>query len=107
MRRALALSVLLLVAACASDPGSDSALPQWITGYPGYGPEFGTAGLATDQLPAGYAGFNNTDPQLPAQHAAQICPRGYDFLDQGTTAPGEPVAFTTNRVRCTAYRPSF
>ena len=31
MRRALALSALLLLAACASDPGSDTTLPQWIT----------------------------------------------------------------------------
>ena len=106
MRRALALSALLLLAACASDPGSDATLPQWITGYPGYGPEFGTAGLASDQLPPGYAGFNNTDPQLAAQHAAQICTLGFQSLDQATV-PGEPIGFATNRVRCSVYRPSF
>jgi hypothetical protein len=89
-----------------SDPGSDSWLPQFITGYPGYGPEFGTAGLASDKLPPGYDGINNTDPQVAAQHASQICTLGTETLDQGT-APGDPVALSTMRVRCTRYRPSF
>jgi hypothetical protein len=112
MRRALALSAILLLAACVEDPGSRSdlplvsALPQFITGLPGYGPDFGAAGLQQGQLPPGYAGFNNTGPQVAAQHASQICTRGYETLDQGT-APGDPVPFVDWRVRCNAYRPSF
>jgi hypothetical protein len=112
MRRALALSAMLLLAGCVSEPGSQSdvpvisALPQFITGLPGDGPEFGTAGLASGELPPGYAGFNNTDPQIPAQHANQICTLGYQTLDQGTQ-PGDPVPFVDWRVRCSVYRPSF
>jgi hypothetical protein len=112
MRRALALSAILLLAACVADPGSQSdlpvisALPQFITGLPGYGPEFGTAGLTDAQLPPGYAGFNNIGPQVAAQHASQICPRGYQTIEQGTE-PGDPVSFVAWGVRCTPYRPTF
>ena len=112
MRRALALSAMLLLAGCVSEPGSQSdvpvisALPQFITGLPGYGPEFGTAGLTDAPLPPGYAGFNNQGPQVAAQHASQICTLGYQTLDQATQ-PGDPVPFDDWRVRCNVYRPSF
>ena len=111
MRFVAAAVVLLALAGCQSEPGSQSALPvisalpQFITGLPGYGPEFSTTGLKADQAPAPVAASNNTSADVPALHAAQICTLGVETLEQGT-APGEPIDFTVQRVRCTTYRPS-
>ena len=111
MRLFPALVGLLALAACASEPGSESdlpvisSLPQFITGLPGNGPEFGVAGLEQAKLPAGYAGFNNVGPDIAARHAAQICTQGYQVIEQGT-APGDPAGIVEWRVRCNAYRPS-
>jgi hypothetical protein len=111
MRHAIALTAVLLLAACASDPGSRSDLPvisslsQFITGLPGYQPEFGVAGLEAKKLPAGFDGFNNTEPGVAAAHAAQVCTLGYQTLVEGVV-PGDPVGFVAWGVRCNAYRPS-
>ena len=111
MRNAAAVIALTVLAACQSEPGSQSdvpvisALPQFITGLPGYGPEFGTSGLPPDQSASPAAAWNNTAADVPMRHAAQICTLGFETLEQGT-APGEPIDFTVQRVRCTTYRPS-
>jgi hypothetical protein len=112
MRFVPALIVLLALAACESEPGSMSdrpvvsSLPQFITGLPGNGPDFGVAGLVPGPLPAGYDGFNNVGPQVAATHAAQVCTLGYEKLDE-QSQPGDPIAFAEWHVRCNPYRPSF
>lgn len=111
MRKTLAVAALLSLAACASEPGSQSdlpvisLLPQFITGLPGDSLDFGVAGLEQAQIPPAYAAFNNTGPQVAAQHADQICTRGYQKLREDAL-PGDPVGFIEWRVRCNAYRPS-
>jgi hypothetical protein len=111
MRRFLALTGLLLLAACASEPGSESNLPgvaylpQFITGVPGEQPNFGVTGLAQAPTQAGYADFNNAAADVPQQHAASVCTLGWDKLEEGQ-APGDPVGFIRQRVRCDAYRPT-
>jgi hypothetical protein len=111
MRRMLALCGLMLLAACASEPGSGSDLPvigwlpQGITGLPGDPPQFGVAGLAQAPTQDGYASFNKASPDVAAVHAAQICTRGYEKLGE-ETLPGETVPFTRWTVRCNLYRPS-
>jgi hypothetical protein len=111
MRRSLVLTGLFLLAACAGDPGSEfdlpvvSYIPQFITGLPGEQPNFGVTGLAQAPTQAGYAGFNNAAAEVPEQHAASVCTLGWQKLEEGQ-APGDPVAFTRQRVRCNAYRPT-
>jgi hypothetical protein len=106
------LALLALAACAADDPGSRSGsfvaatLPQWITGLPGDGPEFGVSGVAPGaQLPAGYAELNNAAPEAPMRRADMICTLGTQVLEQGS-APGEPAGFAVARVRCNPYRPS-
>jgi hypothetical protein len=111
MRSVAAVIAMVLLAACQGEPGSRSdlavisELPQFITGLPGDGPEFSTTGLQPSQSTAPAAATNNTSADVPARHAAQICTLGFEMLEQGT-APGEPMDFVVQRVRCTAYRPS-
>ena len=111
MRRSLVVTCLLLLAACASEPGSESDLPvisyvpQFITGLPGEQPNFGVTGLAQAPTQPAYAGFNNAAADVPEQHAASVCTLGWQKLEEGQ-APGDPVSFTRQRVRCNAYRPT-
>jgi hypothetical protein len=111
MRRSLVLTGLLLLAACAGDPGSEadlpvvSFIPQFITGLPGVQPDFGVTGLAQAPTQAGYADFNNAAAEVPEQHAASICTLGWQKLEEGQ-APGDPVPYLRQRVRCNAYRPT-
>jgi hypothetical protein len=111
MPRFLVLSGLLLLAACADQPESQSNLPgiaylpQFITGLPGEQPNFGVTGLAQAPTQAGYADFNNADPSVAEKHAASVCTLGWQKLEEGQ-APGDPVPYIRQRVRCNAYRPS-
>src|SRR5882724_10118599 len=111
MRQVAVLVALLALAACQSEPGSTSdqsgisSLPQFITGLPGYGPEFTTTGLQAASATPALSTSNNTGADVAARHAAQIGARGYQILEEGT-APGEPIEFKVSRVRCNAYRPS-
>jgi hypothetical protein len=112
MPRFLLLSGLLLLAACADDaPGSQSNvpgiayIPQFITGLPGEQPNFGVTALAQAPTQPGYVDFNNAAPGIAEQHAASVCTLGWEKLEEGQ-APGDPVGFTRQRIRCNAYRPS-
>jgi hypothetical protein len=111
MRHLLAVASLVMLTACASEPGASAGgslidgLPQWMTGLPDDGPIFGLTALQQAPQDAGYAGFNNASPQMAATHAAQICTLGYQRLAE-ETAPGEPVNFTLWRGRCNPYRPT-
>jgi hypothetical protein len=106
MRTLSALVILLALAGCESEPGSQFAgLPQFITGLPGNAPEFGVSGLQQGQLPANYAAINNQSPDVPDQRAARVCTLGYQIVDQ-KPAPGDPIGFTVATVRCELYRPS-
>jgi hypothetical protein len=99
-------AVALSACAIADDPGSRSdlpvvsALPQWITGLPGDGPDFGVTGRATD------GAASVTAAEMASRHADQICTLGHQSLEQGT-APADQGEFTVARVRCNSYRPSF
>lgn len=110
MRRSLVLTGLFLLAACASEPGSESnipgvsLIPQFITGLPGEQPNFGVTGLAQAPTQPGYAEFNNAEADVPELHAASICTLGWQKLEEGQ-APGQPVGFIRQRERCNAYRP--
>jgi hypothetical protein len=111
MRHLLAVASLVMLAACASEPGAsangsfDEGLAQWVLGLPNDGPTFGVSALQQAPEDAGYAGFNNASPQMAATHAAQICTLGYQRLAE-ETAPGEPVNLTLWRVRCNPYWPT-
>jgi len=111
MRNLLAVTSLVILAACASTPGDPASgpsiegLPQWLTGLPGDGPTFGLTALQQTPQDAGYVGSNNASPQIAATHAAQVCTLGYQRLGE-ETPPGEPVNFTLWRVRCNPYRPT-
>lgn len=102
----VAAAVVLSACAIPDDPGSQSdkpiisSLPQWITGLPGDGPEFGVTGVAGE----GAAGASGE--QVASRHADQICTLGHQTLEQGT-APAAPGAYTVARIRCNSYRPSF
>jgi hypothetical protein len=111
MRHFLAVASLVMLAACASEPGAPGSgsliegLPQWLTGLPDDGPIFGLSALPQAPQEPGYAGFNNASPQVADTHAAQVCTLGYQRLAEDL-APGEPVNFTVWRARCNLYRPT-
>jgi hypothetical protein len=107
MRLVILVAAAVALSACAipDDPGSRSdqsivsSLPQWITGLPGDGPEFGVTGVA------GEGGAAASGDQVAARHADQICTLGHQTLEQGT-APAAPGAYSVARIRCNPYRPS-
>jgi hypothetical protein len=64
---------------------------------------FGVTGLRGENFQPGYAEFNNTDPNVNAYHASQVCTLGYDVLDK-KTLPASPGEFRYWSVRCHPYR---
>jgi hypothetical protein len=97
--RAALLALPLALSACA---GFAEQAAFSVSGGATPSPEFGVSALLDGDMPANYAAFNRTDPQVADFHASQICTLGYEKFDERILA-FDPGRLAWWRVRCASY----